>query len=149
MNVVQYSDVYKSASPTKPQHAAEMNSSLSVSPKLIEDSYPSFRLRQEVPGSVVFQQCPVHSGEGLEGPTRSPRAAGSEGPARVPWGRGTSWTERGHGRARATGTLGLKRRQGKDGHARFSRHQWHPWHPRATWTPWPSWVGRLQWNRCK
>ena len=93
--------------------------------KIREDSCPSFRLRQKVPGSVMFQQCPVHSGEGLEGPTRRPGAAGSEGTARVPWGRGTSWTERGHGRARATGTLGLKRRQGKDGHARFSRHQWH------------------------
>ena len=119
----------------KPAYLLSFKTIFYPSLKIREDSCPSFRLRQKVPGSVMFQQCPVHSGEGLEGPARSPGAAGSEGPAGVPWGRGPAWTQRGHGRARTAGTLGLKRRQGKPGMPIFPLSPFEPQGPCGPCSP--------------
>ena len=108
-----------------------------------------FRLWQKVPGGIMFQQCPVHSGEGIEGSSRSPRAAGTEGPARISRGGGPAGTKGRHGRAGTARALGLKGRPRKDGHAWFSGHQWHSWHTRAAWASRPFWLGRVQRNGCK
>ena len=102
------------------------------------------RLRQKVPGSIMFQQRPLLGGEGVEGSSRGPGASGTEGSAGVSRGGGPAGTQGRHGRARTARALGLEGRPGKDGHAWFSGHQRHSRHTGADRTPRPPGLGRLQ-----